>query len=630
MAKSKLVQSKAAKKDAEQAFQARYDAAIKSISEKYHALYGADEKMFGSLQEIIRDAFSARKKGLKANDLKREADSSWFLSHNVVATSVYVDLFAGDLNGFGENIDYLKDLGINLVHFMPLLKTRDGADDGGFAVSSYTEINPKLGTMAEFEKVNDRLRAAGIATCIDFVANHTAKEHEWAERARAGEKEYQDMYHMFDNYDIPAEYEKNLVSTFPELAPGNFTYQNDLKKWVFTTFYDFQWDLNYQNPFTFNNIIKDLLFLLNRGVDVVRVDAIRHIWKEVGTNCSNLPQVHIIVSLMKTIVNTVCPGVIFLGEAVTSQKNVLEYFGAKQNGCELMYNITFMSGLWSSLATRDVRYMRHCLQNSPHLPEGVCWMNYIRCHDDADFIIEDDEIRAVGLEPFWHKQFLIDFYIGKFPGSFARGEIYSYDHATKNARVSGTLASMCGLEKGLHEHDRFQVDYAYRRMLLLYGVLLAYSGIPIIYSGDEIASLNDYSYKQDAEKAVDSRWLHRTKFDWRRLDLRHNMTTSEGIIFSGLKKLIGIRKDEPLFNSSLPMLAFDTWNNGVFGGYKRSGEGTFLLLANFAEHYQYVDVAALKNAGFDGVFTDLLHGRKLDLNSTAIYLNPYEFFWLKQ
>jgi len=611
-------------------FQKRFDGAIASIREKYFSLYGHNEHMLNELVDIVTKAFHDRKADLRAKDLEKESCPEWYLSQETIAVSLYVDLFADNLKGMQNNISYLKELGVNFIHFMPLLRSREGMNDGGFAVSSYSEINPKLGTMKEFEVLNDLLRKEGISTCIDFVANHTAKEHEWATKARAGDKKYQDMYLMFDNYDTPAEFEKHLTNTFPELAPGNFTYQNDLNKWVFTTFYEFQWDLNYKNPFTLNSIIKEMLFLLNRGVNVIRVDAIRHIWKEIGTNCSNLPQVHIIIAIMKTILQIVCPGAIFLGEAITSQKNVLEYFGTKDKGCELMYNVTLMTSLWSTLATRDVRYMRYCIENSPHLPAGVNWLNYIRCHDDADFIIEDNEIHALGLNSFWHKQFLIDFFIGRFPGSFSRGEIYSYDERTKNARVAGTLASMCGLEKGLYENDRHQVDYAYRRILLLYGVLLAYNGIPIIYSGDEIATLNQYHYKIDREKAIDSRWLHRSKFDWNRAKLRHNVTTSEGTIFHGLKKLIQTRKDEPLFDSSIPLQVFDTWNNHVFGFYKNINNNNLILLANFSEHYQAIDVSCLKHLGFNGDFTDLLHNKKLTLESPTIYFNPYEFFWLKQ
>lgn len=617
------------KNKAEKAFQKRFDANIDSVSKKYFSLYGKDEKMLKELTKIITGAFKERKDALREKDLERQ-ESTWFLSQNTVAMSLYVDLFSETLKNLQTKITYFKELGVNLIHFMPLLKTREGVDDGGFAVSSYTQINPELGTMNDFEKLNDLLRNEDISTCIDFVVNHTAKEHEWAVKARAGDKKYQDMYYMYDSYDVPSEFERSLVSTFPELAPGNFTYEESIKKWVFTTFYDFQWDLNYKNPFTLNSVIKKILFLLNKGVSVIRVDAIRHIWKEVGTNCSNLPEVHVIVGIMKNIVNIVCPGVIFLGEAVTTQKNVLEYFGTKEGGCELMYNITFMSGLWSSLATRDIRYMQLCTQNSPELPEGVTWVNYVRCHDDADFIIEENEIQSLGLSTFWHKQFLIYFYQGSFPKSFSRGELYSYDEKTKNARVSGTLASMCGVEKGLFEQDRFQVDYGYRRILLLYGVLLTHNGIPLIYSGDEIATLNDYNYKHDPEKRIDSRWIHRTKFDWQRANLRHNMTTSEGLVFQGLKEMIAIRKKEALFHANIPFVTFDTWNNAVFGCYKKHNGQTFVLLANFTEYYQPVDVNSLKNTGFEGTFTDLLKDKELSLDSVTIYLDPYEYFWLKQ
>lgn len=618
------------KDKAEICFQKRFDDNIKFITEKYYSLYGQNNPHLQQLTQIIKDGFANRKVELKEKDLEREINQDWFLSQNTIAISLYIDLFSDNLNNLKSKVNYLKELGINFIHFMPLLKTRPGSNDGGFAVASYTEIDPKLGTMDKFEELNDILRHEGIATCIDFVANHTAKEHEWALRARAGEKEYQDMYYMYDSYDIPAQFEKHLVSVFPEVAPGNFTYQQDMHKWVFTTFYEFQWDLNYKNPVTLSRVMEDMVFLLNRGVEILRIDAIRHIWKEVGTDCSNLPQVHVIISIMKAVINIVSPGAIFLGEAVTSQKNILEYLGAKQNGCELMYNVTLMTSLWSTLATRNVKYMRLCMQNSPSLPAGTGLINYIRCHDDADFIIEDEEIQSLGLSAFWHKQFLIDFFKGTFAGSFSRGEIYAYDERTKNARISGALASMCGLEKGLYEHDRFQVDYAYRRILLLYGVLLAYHGIPVIYSGDEIAQLNDYSYKHQKEKHMDTRWLHRSKFNWHKAELRHNLTTSEGIVFNGLKKLIEIRKKEPIFHSSIPFISFDTWNHGVFGGYKKTSGEKFILLANFTEHYHCIDTNALKNAGFGGTFSELIKNQELSLNTSLIFLNPYEFLWLKQ
>ena len=618
------------KDKAEICFQKRFDDNIKFITEKYYSLYGQNNPHLQQLTQIIKDGFANRKVELKEKDLEREINQDWFLSQNTIAISLYIDLFSDNLNNLKSKVNYLKELGINFIHFMPLLKTRPGSNDGGFAVASYTEIDPKLGTMDKFEELNDILRHEGIATCIDFVANHTAKEHEWALRARAGEKEYQDMYYMYDSYDIPAQFEKHLVSVFPEVAPGNFTYQQDMHKWVFTTFYEFQWDLNYKNPVTLSRVMEDMVFLLNRGVEILRIDAIRHIWKEVGTDCSNLPQVHVIISIMKAVINIVSPGAIFLGEAVTSQKNILEYLGAKQNGCELMYNVTLMTSLWSTLATRNVKYMRLCMQNSPSLPAGTGLINYIRCHDDADFIIEDEEIQSLGLSAFWHKQFLIDFFKGTFAGSFSRGEIYAYDERTKNARISGALASMCGLEKGLYEHDRFQVDYAYRRILLLYGVLLAYHGIPVIYSGDEIAQLNDYSYKHQKEKHMDTRWLHRSKFNWHKAELRHNLTTSEGIVFNGLKKLIEIRKKEPIFHSSIPFISFDTWNHGVFGGYKKTSGEKFILLANFTEHYHCIDTNALKNAGFGGIFSELIKNQELSLNTSLIFLNPYEFLWLKQ
>ncbi|MCX7922630.1 MAG: alpha-amylase family protein [Clostridia bacterium] len=621
--------AKKQKQDAEKLFQQRFGEDVEILRSKYRDLYGENEKYFNDLVEIVKNAFADRKASLRELDLERLENPGWFLSQDVIGTSFYTDLFADNLKGVSEKIDYLKELGINYLHFMPLLKTREGKDDGGYAVSSYIEINPKLGNMDEFEALNDQLKKDNMVTCIDFVLNHTAKEHEWAMRARAGEKEYQDMYFMYDSYDIPAEFEKALPDIFPELAPGNFTYYEDIKKWVFTTFYEFQWDLNYKNPFTLNCVIKDLLVLLNKGVDVVRMDAVRHIWKEVGTDCSSLPQCYIIVDILKTIVHMVSPGVIFLGEAITSSHDVLKFFGTTYSGCQSMYNVGLMGALWNTLATRDVRYMSNCIANGPELPLGVCWNNYIRCHDDIGYVLEKPEIERLGFNPFWHEQFLIYYYKGDHPGSFSRGELYSYDEKTKSARISGTLASLCGLEKSLYEGDKLQAEYSTRRIILMFASMLAYEGIPIIYIGDEIATLNDYSYKNDVEKEVDSRWLHRPKFDWERANKRYNMTTYEGQVFQSLKTLIHTRKQDSIFHADVHTRVFDTWNHGVFGTFKKKDDDGFVFIANFTEHYQEVYTAAVKNVGFNGTMYEILQNKELDLNTEKISLKPYEFLWLK-
>ena len=596
------------------------------LERSYYEIYGDNDITrfrYTQLMEIMEQAKKTRPAAWKKLDA---AGNDWYKSENMIGIMLYVDRFGDNLVEFEKRIDYLAELGVTYVHFMPLLKSRDGNNDGGYAVSDYLMVDDKFGTMKQLERVISLLKKKGIRTCIDFVLNHTAKEHVWAQKCLAGDPDYNDMYIMYDDDTVPKEYEKTLTQIFPGVAPGNFTYYPELKKCVMTRFYEFQWDLNYRNPQVFNKIVEVLLTLANKGVDIFRLDAIPYMWKELGTSSMNLPNVHKLIAMMYEIVQQICPSVIFLGEAIVEPFEIVKYFGtADRKECNVMYNASLMVLLWNSLASRDVRLMARSLSKDYGIPSDGLWINYIRCHDDIGWGFETDILRDMGCNPEMHKQFKSQFMEGKFQGSFATGELYEYNPVTGDARNSGTLASMCGLEQALNEKHMYKVELAVKRILLLHSIIISYTGIPLLYSGDEIGQLNDWSYKEIPEHAGDSRWLHRGKMDWEAAERRTDLGTVEGQIFSRLKEMIRIRKSNVYFSADYKSIPVDTGNQAVFCFHKAD---KMLVLANFSEREQWVDAKAFDWFGLPGEMHDLITGRPIRSYNNQIQLGPYEYLWL--
>lgn len=601
------------------------DMSMEKLKEYYYELYGNSENtdyFYGQLLEIMEKAGKNRSRALKKQD---EQGNTWYLSEKMAGIMLYLDKFSGNLKGFEEKLDYLSDLGITYVHFMPLLKPREGQNDGGYAVQDYLKVNPSLGTMEELERAAAKLKKRGIRTCIDFVLNHTAKEHEWAVRSRKNEPGYENMYYMFESPEIPQEYEKTLTEIFPSVAPKNFTYYEDIQKYVMTRFYEFQWDLNYKNPNVFNKIAEVLLTLANKGIDIFRLDAIPYMWKELGTSCMNLPQVHKLLKMYEMIAEQVCPSVIFLGEAIVEPKEIIKYFGTeREKECHVMYNASFMVLLWNSLASRDVRLMEKSLSVDYGTPQDGVWINYARCHDDIGWGFENQIIEELGLDPEAHKQFMIQFMEGKFPGSFARGELYEFNPQTLDARNSGTMASLCGLEEALLEKDWYKKELSVKRILLLNSMIISYCGIPLLYSGDELGLLNWKEYKEDPSIAHDSRWLHRPPMDWELAKDRHDLGTVSGILFTRIKEMLEIRKKHSVFSSKIKAIPVDTGNKAVFGFHK---EDKMLVLANFSEREQKVEANRVNWFGLPGEVRDLIQGKTVRMQG-EIVLGPYEYLWL--
>ena len=587
----------------------------------YSELYHNDEQAFDYFSSMLHEYYQARSEELKAWDKKREHNADWYAGNGMLGMLMYVDCFAGTLSGVREHLDYIRECGVNYLHLMPLLESPKGRSDGGYAVSDFRKVEPALGTMEDLAALSAECHDKEMAVCLDFVMNHTSEDHEWAKRARAGEKEYQDRYFFYDNWDIPNEFEKTVPEVFPQTAPGNFTWCEEAQKVVMTTFYPYQWDLNYANPVVFNDMTANMLNLCNHGVDIIRLDAVPYIWKTLGTRCRNLPEVHTLVRIMRMASEIVCPGTLLLGEVVMEPSKVVPYFGSVEKPeCHMLYNVTTMASTWHTVATRDVRLLRHQLETVFALPKEYTFLNYLRCHDDIGWGLDYDFLKQFGMEEVPHKKYLNDFLTGHYWGSDSRGELYNDDPRLGDARLCGTTASLCGVEAAEYERNEWKLDHAIDLDIMLHAFLLTQTGIPVLYSGDEIGQLNDYTYHEDPLKSADSRYLHRGKFLWDEAKKRRSTKSRQGRIFKALRKLEKIRDKYPVFRAGADTWIVEPWNDHILG-IGRYFEGEKLIaLFNFSE----TDQIAWINESEE--YKDLLTGKKRE--AKAVELPGHGFAWL--
>ena len=591
-------------------------------------LYGARYDFFYYLETLLVEITAAwinRPEGLKKLDTSREAQPNWFQDHHMLGGVCYVDLLAGDLSGIRKKIPYFKELGLTYLHLMPLFKSPEGENDGGYAISSYREVDPKLGTMDELRTLADELRAEGISLVLDFVFNHTSNEHEWALRAREGDQHYQNYYRMFPDRTMPNAYEQHLREIFPEEHPGAFTFFYDIGQWVWTTFHSNQWDLNYANPEVFNQMAQEMLFLANQGVEVLRLDAVAFIWKELGTSCENLPEAHSIIQAYNSIARIAAPALIFKSEAIVHPDEVAKYISPDE--CQISYNPLLMALLWNTLATREVNLLLYSMKKRFEIPQGCSWVNYVRCHDDIGWTFSDEDAADLWVNAFDHRQFLNTFYTGQFEGSFARGLPFQENPKTKDARISGTTASLAGLEKAIEEETEVQVALAIRRILLIHNIIFSIGGIPLIYLGDEVGMLNDYSYQLDPDKADDSRWVHRPKADSELYGMRKQEDTIPGRIYHGIKKLVQLRKTNPILSGDPPEFIY-TGNPHVFGFLRKNGEKQVLFVNNFSDDPQTVSLTKLHLFEHMGSVMDIVSGEQVT-SEKVLELKPFQFIWLQ-
>lgn len=616
-------------------FRIRYKLYMPDVLRVLERLYGERSDFPRHLRrflEIVAQGYANRPSELRLLDLRRASELDWFQQPKMIGYVCYADRFAGNLPRVAEKIPYLEELEVTYLHLMPLLEPRPGPNDGGYAVMNYRQVNPMLGTMDDLREVATQLRHHGISLCIDLVLNHTAKDHEWAQKAMAGDPVYQDYYLMFPDRTRPDRYEQTLPEVFPDFAPGNFTYYEKIDRWVWTTFNEYQWDLNYKNPTVFGEIVDVMLFLANQGVEILRLDAVAFMWKRLGTDCQNQPEAHYILQALRALTRIAAPGLVFKAEAIVSPDKLVPYLGLKEatnKECEIAYHNSFMVLLWSGLAERRVVLMTHALQQMPDCPTGCAWNTYVRCHDDIGWAVREEDAAAIGMSGFLHRAFLSDFYSGRFPQSFARGATFQFNPRTGDRRISGTLASLAGLALALEKKDWHELDLAIRRILLLHNMIFAFGGIPLIYMGDEIGLLNDYSYLDDPHLEEDNRWMHRPHMDWQKAEERQDWQHVTGRIFQGLRQMIQARKRTPPLHAQAGTYAVWTNNEHVFGLLRDSARGRLLVLANFTEHPQTVPRYRLHEMRFDGSLINHLDEQALD-GWSDVYLEPYQALWLEK
>ena len=589
------------------------------------------------LVEIMAKGYIDRSPESERLDIHRETNHNWFLSQQWVGMALYTNGFADDLADLSQKVDYFRELGINMVHVMPILECPVGKSDGGYAVSNFRRIDSRVGDLHDFKALSKQFRANGILLVLDIVLNHTSDEHAWAMMAKQGDLRHQDYYYTFAERRIPDLFEQSMPEVFPETDPGNFTWNEEMQRWVMTVFHGYQWDLNYSNPAVFIAMLDIVLFWANQGVDVLRLDAVAFLWKKIGSSCQNEHKAHLILQLLKDCCQVTAPGVLFIAEAIVAPVEVAKYFGedaivAKE--CEIAYNATLMALLWDGIATQNTRLLSEGIKSLPTKLDRATWLNYVRCHDDIGFGFNDSDIRAAGYDPYAHRQFLVDYFSGLYDDT-ARGLVFMRNEATGDARICGSLASLVGLESALERQDEQLIHKAIDRIVLLHGVIFSFGGIPLIYNGDALGVLNDYSFRYDPNKLEDSRWVHRPKINWERAEQRRQPGTVEFTIFSAMRQMISIRKQTTAF-ADLNNRELIPMSNGHLLCYLRSdvqhGQNNVLVVANFDSQPQLLELGELHSHGIgsNSTFVDLYTGSAPFQLGDSIVLKGYQFHWLSQ
>lgn len=609
-------------------FHTRFGANFPIIFDLFEKLYHSHphkNEAFENLIQILVEKFKERSEEQKLIDIERSKNPNWYASNEIVGMMLYTERFNKNFKGLEEKIPYFKNLGINTLHLMPFLDVPEPENDGGYAVKNYRETNPKLGTMDDFENLAKNLHQNGMNVIMDFVLNHCADSHEWAIKAKNGDEKYKEYFYFFKDRTLPDEFEKTMLEIFPDTAPGNFTWLEEQQEFVMTLFHQYQWDLNYKNPRVLVEMIDAMLFLANKGVDIFRLDAVAYMWKDIGRFNQNLPEVHTLLQIFKLCGQIVSPGVAYIAEAIVAPEEIVKYFGegsAEGDECDIAYNATFMALSWEALASGNTDLLRKSMYSVPKKPMNTTWINYARCHDDIGLGFEDKLIYELGKNPLQHRLYMLKYYCDE-ENTFGRGKRFMQE-PNGNARLSGSMASLCGLEKALEEKNDFQINLALKKINLQHSIILSLGGIPMIYSGDEIASTNFYDYLKEDDKKNDNRWLHRPLMNW---EIAENLDKNpiQKSVFENLQKMIALRKEIPAFADSNDLEFIDSGNSHllVFKKTDISGKNVWII-ANFSE---YETVFPSWFIGINKKVKNVLNNESFFLQYQN-FIGSYDILWL--
>jgi amylosucrase len=615
-------------------FHLRLGANFPIISDLFQKIYSESpykDEAFNLLLKSLVTNFEGRSDLQKKRDMTRVANPNWYSSEKIVGMMLYVDLFNVDFNGLKEKIPYLLDLGINTVHLMPFLDVPEFENDGGYAVRNYREVNPKFGTMKDFEALVKEFQKNDMNLVMDFVLNHCADQHEWAVEGRKGHPKYKDFFYFFPDRILPNEYEKTMMEIFPDTSPGNFTYLPENNKWVMTLFYGYQWDLNYKNPMVLIEMIDTMLFWSNKGIDIFRFDAVAFMWKEIGKFNQNLPEVHVILQLFKLCGQVVAPGVAYIAEAIVAPEEIIKYFGqglSQGDECDIAYNANFMALSWEALATRNTDLLKKSMRAVPTKPRNTTWINYARCHDDIGLGFDDQLVTELGLNSLQHRLYILKHYCDGFNGSFALGQRFMIEHQTGNARISGAMAALCGFEKAWKENNEKELQMAIKRINLQHAIILSLGGLPMIYSGDEVALPNNYDYINDESKKYDNRWLHRSKMNWDLVKDIEVSLSAQTQVYKQLKKLIAIRKQIPSFADHNDLEYIDYENTHLLVYKKTDGKEDIYIIANFSEFDTVFERSLFSDLKEEKIY-NLITESPIAINEKN-FISAYDILWLRK
>lgn len=612
-------------------FQKQAPVLIDKLRTLYRNKFDSEAGFVDWLEQMLRATgrlIADRPLALRILDEQRSGNREWFSSQNMLGYCAYVDRFAGDLRGVAARIPHLKKLGVTYLHLLPFLKARQGENDGGFAVADFDAIEPKLGTMEDLQELTMQLRSSGISLCSDFILNHVADDHPWAMAAKRGDASYRDYFYHYPDRIQPEIFEASLGQVFPQVAPGNFSFVPEMQQWVWTTFYPYQWDLNYTNPAVFADMTVALLQLANRGVEVFRLDSTAFLWKREASNCMNQPEAHWILQALRCIVDIAAPGVLLKAEAIVPTAELPAYLGSQDSAvkeCHLAYHSSLMAASWAALAEQDADLLRAVIQATPILPEQASWLTYVRCHDDIGWNVLRPEA-SHGVQNVQHRLSHVSRFFSGEDASFARGASFQ---ASDPDTVHGTVGMASALAGLASASTSLEQEYALRRILLLYGLTLCFGGMPLIYMGDEFAQMNDDDYRLHAGHENDSRWLHRPLWNTELEMTAHDVSTIAGTMFRSLSHLLQQRR-------SLSQLAAHQSRRLLLGvpsqilAFVRDTEDEALLyMANFSDQTITLDLfSCVTDAGLKTA--QCLWRNQLDqsIHADTLTLQPWSQVWL--